>query len=115
MRAPADPLAQRVDHGPEHDLVGVPVQPGRVLAEQVDVLVPVDILQRRVPRPGDPQREWPVVEDRPGIAAWQESLRPVVQRRGQRPAAGEALPRLRDRLGHPVRMRLRHGRTSPAG
>src|SRR5262249_54175993 len=109
MCATAHSLPQRFDHRAEHDLIRMPVKPGRVLTEQVHVSEPVDIFEHRVPRPGDPERERLVVQDRPGVAARQETPRPVMQSSGLRAASREALSRLLDGVVYRVRVRTRRG------
>jgi hypothetical protein len=71
--------------------------------------MPVLVFEHRVLRPRDPQRERLVVQDRPGVAAGQETLRPVVQSSGPRAASRVALPRLLDGVVYRVRVRTRRG------
>src|SRR5262249_15704046 len=66
------------------------------------------VLQDRLPRPGDPQREGAVVEHAAGVASGQERPRPLVQRRRAGSAGGGAHPRLTRPLRSRRRSRPRH-------
>ena len=85
--------------GVEHAPLAVAEQPGGVVAEQVDVLVPVGVDEHGPLAADERQREGLVREDRPRVAARQEPPGLVVEPCALRVARGEGGPLLGDEQG----------------
>jgi hypothetical protein len=77
--ADARELAQRAVDGVEHAPLAVPEEPGRVVAEQVDVLVPVRVDEHGALAAHERQRERLVRKDRPRVPAGQDTSGLVVK------------------------------------
>ena len=86
-RTEGDAVGERRADRVEHDGMRVAVEPGGVLAEEVDVLVAVGVRDARTLAPDDRQRERIEVDDRAGVAA-REDARPLLV---QPPRLGVAL------------------------
>jgi len=90
----------------------VPEEPGRVVAEKVDVLVAVCVGEHSSLAPDKGERERLVSEDRPRVTARQEPPGLLVEPLALRVALCEGAPLLRDERGK-IRRHSAHSTDSP--
>ena len=102
VRAEAPAELQPLGDGRRDRARVVPEQTGAEVAEQVEVLMAVDVDEPRAVRRGDPERERAGVEHRTGGAARQHTRRTLGDIGAHRPALGIPPVRLCEAAGEHV-------------